>query len=148
MALSADRKRIYVLSEEGSKGMVSVYRIDQQRGMLELINQQWTVGGGPCYVSEHAATGTVYVSNYGGGSLTVFKTDANGALLPHAQHIVYTGSSVNKNRQEKPHAHCAVIDPKGKFVYVNDLGTDQIHRHTIAFDGMFQWIQEMVHVIW
>lgn len=136
MALSADRKRIYVLSEEGSKGMVSVYRIDQQRGMLELINQQSTIGGGPCYVSEHAATGTVYVSNYGGGSLTVFKTDANGALLPHSQHIVYTGSSVNKNRQEKPHAHCAVIDPKGKFVYVNDLGTDQIHRHTIASDGL------------
>ena len=135
MTLSADRKRLYVLSEESNKGWVSVYRIDERSGQLNFINQQSTIGAGPCYVSEHAASGTVYVSNYGGGSLTVFKTDASGALLPSAQHIVYSGTSVNKNRQEKPHAHCAVIDPSGTFVYVNDLGTDRIHRHPIQTDG-------------
>lgn len=135
MTLSADRKRLYVLSEESNKGWVSVYRIDERSGQLNFINQQSTIGAGPCYVSEHAATGSVYVSNYGGGSLTVFKTDPSGALLPSAQHIVYSGTSVNKNRQEKPHAHCAVIDPSGTFVYINDLGTDRIHRHPILTDG-------------
>src|SRR5438477_4296704 len=38
----------------------------------------------------------------------------------------YQGSSVNRDRQEAPHAHCVVFDPTNRFVYSCDLGTDKV----------------------
>ena len=138
-AITPDKKILYSLGEEGSrKGAVWAYSIDPKTGDLIKLNSQPTIGDGPCYISFDPKTKTVYCANYSGGSLTVFKTAENGSLLPAAQHIVYNGSSVNKSRQDKAHAHCAVIAPGGKYVYVNDLGADKIYRHTIKADGTLE----------
>jgi hypothetical protein len=135
-AITPDKKYIYSLGEEGNrKGSVWAYSIDQKTGELIKLNSQPAIGDGPCYISFDPKTKAVYCANYSGGSLTVFKTAENGSLLPAAQHIVYSGSSVNKSRQDKAHAHCAVIAPGGKYVYVNDLGADKIYRHAIKADG-------------
>lgn len=135
MVLSPDQRFMYVLSEENQTGAVTAYSINQLTGELSIINKQSILGDGPCYVSYHAPSKTVYTANYSSGSITVFKTNADGSLQPASQHIVYSGSSINKNRQEKPHAHCAVVSPDNKYLYVSDLGTDIIHRHTILQDG-------------
>lgn len=135
MVVTPEQKYMYVLSEEDRTGSVTSYTIDQLTGNLTLLNKQNILGDGPCYVSYHAPSKTVYTANYSSGSITVFKTNADGSLKPATQHIVYSGSSVNKSRQEKPHAHCAVVSPDNKYLYVSDLGTDIIHRHTILEDG-------------
>ncbi len=44
-----------------------------------------------------------------------------------------TGSSINAERQEGPHAHCIVLDPANRFAYACDLGTDKIM--IFRFDG-------------
>jgi 6-phosphogluconolactonase (cycloisomerase 2 family) len=138
-AITPDKKYIYSLGEEGNrKGSVWAYSIDQKTGELIKLNSQPTVGDGPCYISFDPKTRTIYCANYSGGSLTVFKTAENGSLLPAVQHVVYNGSSVNKSRQDKAHAHCAVIAPGGKYLYVNDLGADRIYRHTIKADGSIE----------
>ncbi|HSF44638.1 MAG TPA: Atu1372/SO_1960 family protein, partial [Chitinophagaceae bacterium] len=77
---------------------------------------------------------TAYVANYSGGSLSVFKTN-NWELQPIAQHIVYKGSSINKSRQDKPHAHNVVLSPDQNHLYVTDLGSDKIYQHKINTDG-------------
>ena len=135
MVVTPEQKYVYVLSEEDRTGSVASYAIDQLTGNLTLLNKQNILGDGPCYVSYHAPSKTVYTANYSSGSITVFKTNADGSLQPAAQHIIYSGSSINKSRQEKPHAHCAVVSPDNKYLYVSDLGTDIIHRHTILEDG-------------
>ena len=135
MVVSPGQKYMYVLSEEDRTGSVTSYAIDQLTGNLTLLNKQNILGDGPCYVSYHAPSKTVYTANYSSGSITVFKTNADGSLQPATQHIVYSGSGINPSRQEKPHAHCAVVSPDNKFLYVSDLGTDIIHRHTILQDG-------------
>jgi 6-phosphogluconolactonase (cycloisomerase 2 family) len=135
MVVTPEQKYVYVLSEEDRTGSVASYAIDQLTGNLTLLNKQNILGDGPCYVSYHAPSKTVYTANYSSGSITVFKTNADGSLQPATQHILYSGSSINKTRQEKPHAHCAVVSPDNKYLYVSDLGTDIIHRHSILQDG-------------
>jgi 6-phosphogluconolactonase (cycloisomerase 2 family) len=135
MVVTPDQKYMYVLTEANNTGAVSAYAIESTTGDLKIINTQNIIGDGPCYVSYHAPSKTVYTANYSSGSITVFKTNADGSLQPALQHIVYSGKSINPSRQEKPHAHCAVVSSDNKNLYVSDLGTDIIHRHTILQDG-------------
>jgi 6-phosphogluconolactonase (cycloisomerase 2 family) len=102
------------------------------------LNKQNIIGQGPCYVSYHIPSKTVYTANYSSGSVTVFKTNADGSLQTASQHIKYTGSSINKNRQEGPHAHCAVVSPDNQYLFVSDLGTDIINRHKINPNGSIE----------
>jgi 6-phosphogluconolactonase len=100
MVSTPDQKYLYVLSEENQTGSVTAYAIDALTGNLQLLNKQNIIGQGPCYVSYHIPSKTVYTANYSSGSVTVFKTNTDGSLQTASQHIKYTGSSINKNRQE------------------------------------------------
>jgi len=106
--------------------------VNKITGELTKINTELTIGDGPCYISYHPSSKTVYTANYSSGSVSVFKTEKDGSLLPVAQHLVYKGSSVNKVRQTSSHAHSAVISPDKKSLFVVDLGTDCIYQHTIG----------------
>lgn len=138
MVSTPDQKYLYVLSEENQTGSVAAYSVDKLTGNLQLLNKQNIIGQGPCYVSYHAPSKTVYTANYSSGSITVFKTNEDGSLQPASQHIKYTGSSINKDRQEGPHAHCAVVSPDNQYLFVSDLGTDIINRHKISANGSIE----------
>jgi 6-phosphogluconolactonase (cycloisomerase 2 family) len=138
MVSTPDQKYLYILSEENQTGSVTAYAVDKLTGNLQLLNKQNIIGQGPCYVSYHIPSKTVYTANYSSGSVTVFKTNADGSLQTASQHIKYTGSSINKNRQEGPHAHCAVVSPDNQYLFVSDLGTDIINRHKINANGSIE----------
>ncbi|RXK48962.1 Atu1372/SO_1960 family protein [Aquirufa rosea] len=134
-ALSSDGNLLYSVSEEGGgKSAISAYARNAN-GTYTKLNSSPTVGDGPCFVKFHEATRTVYVANYGSGSLNVFKTGEDGRLLPAAQAFFYKGSSVVTGRQDSPHAHMVAIAPDQKSLYVPDLGSDKIHWHSILPDG-------------
>ncbi len=136
MVMTPDRKFLYVLAEEDKKGAVTAYTVNKITGELTKINTEKTIGEGSCYISYNPVSKTVYTANYGTGSVSVFKTDKDGSLLPIAQHLVYKGSSVNKVRQTSSHAHSAVVSPDKKSLFVVDLGTDCIYQHAIGNDGL------------
>lgn len=136
MVMTPDKKFLYVLSEVDKKGAVTAYSVNRVTGELTKLNTEKTIGDGPCYITYNAATKTIYTANYGSGSISIFKTDKDGSLLPIAQHLVYKGSSVNKVRQTSSHAHSAVLSSDKKFLFVVDLGTDCIYQHTIGTDGL------------
>jgi hypothetical protein len=136
MVMTPDKKFLYVLSEENKKGAVTSYAVNKLTGELIKINTELTIGDGPCYISYHPSTKTVYTANYSSGSVSVFKTEKDGSLLPVAQHLVYKGSSVNKVRQTSSHAHSAVVSSDMKSLFVVDLGTDCIYQHSIGKDGL------------
>jgi len=66
------------------------------------------------------------VANYSTGSVASLPVRADGTLGAAATFVQHHGSSVDKARQEGPHAHCIVVSPDNRFVLSADLGLDQI----------------------
>jgi len=73
------------------------------------------------------ATGKcVLTANYGGGSIAALPIKDDGSVGQATAFIQHTGSSVNKKRQEAPHAHCVTLDAANQFAFVCDLGLDKV----------------------
>jgi 6-phosphogluconolactonase len=131
LAVAPSRRFLYAVNEledfGGKKsGAVSAFAIDQHTGKLRFLNQQASLGGSPCYVDIDTAGKFVLIANYSGGNVAVFPTRPDGSLGGPTDMKQDQGSSVNKERQEGPHAHCIVLDPANRFAYSCDLGTDKI----------------------
>src|SRR6266550_2447954 len=93
---------------------------------LPSIKEQATLGTNPCYVDVDASGRFVLIANYTGGNVTVFPIQRDGSLGEATDTKQYQGSSINRDRQEAPHAHCIVLDPTNQFAYSCDLGADKI----------------------
>jgi 6-phosphogluconolactonase len=131
LALAPSRRYLYAVNEVGDfggrkSGAVSAFAVDQRTGELRLLNQQPSLGADPCYVDVDAGGRFVLIANYTGGNVTVFPVERDGSLGEATDMRQAQGSSVNRERQEGPHAHCIVLDPTNRFAYSCDLGTDKI----------------------
>jgi 6-phosphogluconolactonase len=107
-------------------GAVSSFSIDPETGNLTKINQALTQGGGPCHLTLDPKGKSLFVANYGGGSVISFPISKDGRIGKSASFFQHAGSSVNPRRQEGPHAHSINPDPSGKRVFSADLGLDQV----------------------
>ncbi|MGF7050225.1 6-phosphogluconolactonase [Paenibacillus sp. DS2015] len=125
LRLNAAGNRLYAVSEQ-SEGEVLVYSIDEETGELHLLDRKPTEGADPCYISLSSDEQFVFVSNYSGGQINVFRLGSNGALDEMSSIIVHTGSGTHTDRQEAAHPHSVFSDTSGQYVMVCDLGIDQI----------------------
>ncbi len=129
-AIHPNGEFLYSVSEsqdfEGKRsGSVSAFAIDEKTGMLTFLNEEPSLGIGPCHViTDHAGT-NVMVANYGSGSLAVLPIKKDGSLDTPHHRMQHTGSSVHP-RQKSPHAHCVNIDANDHFVVSADLGLDKV----------------------
>ena len=131
LTLAPNGRYLYAVNEvddfAGRKsGAVSAFAVDQKTGDLRLLNQQASLGANPCYIDVDAAGRFVLVANYTGGNVTVLPIERDGRLGESTDTKQYQGSSVNRERQESPHAHCIMLDPDNRFAYSCDLGTDRV----------------------
>jgi 6-phosphogluconolactonase len=138
LALHPTGNFLYAVNEindfEGQPvGSVSAFAIDRRSGRLTPINRQSSGGRGPAHLIVDAAGRNVLVANYGGGSAAVLPLDRTGALRPPSSVVEHTGSGVNPNRQQRPHAHAIQLDGENRFAYVPDLGIDKVMIY--RFDG-------------
>ena len=117
-----------------ASGAVSAFSIHPETGKLTLLNQQPSVGTGPCHLTVDASGKTVLVANYGGGSIAALSIREDGHLGDTTAFIQHTGSGANRQRQEAPHAHGIYLDAANRFALVPDLGLDkvQIYRFDAA----------------
>src|SRR5207247_9539506 len=83
-------------------------------------------GGGPCYVTVDQTGRFILVANYVGGNVAILPVLSNGSLGEATDVKQDLGSSINRERQEGPHAHCIVLERSNRFAYACDLGTDKI----------------------
>ena len=152
LTLAPSRRYLYAVNEvqefAGKKsGAISAFAIDQTTGELRLLNQQPSLGADPCYVDVDAGGRFVLIANYTGGNVTVFPVQSDGSLGESTDMKQGRGSSVNRERQEGPHAHCIVLDPTNRFAYSCDLGTDKImifrfdDRNGKLLPGETPWVQ-------
>jgi 6-phosphogluconolactonase len=105
---------------------VSAFAINKETGKLTLLNQQPSIGDGPCHLVVDKVGKHVIVANYGSGSTAVLPIDREGRLGESTAFIQHQGSSVNKDRQAGPHAHCVALDDANRFAFVADLGLDKV----------------------
>lgn len=124
--LAKSGKVLYAVNED-NEGMVSA--VDLQTGAL--LNQLPTKGAHPCHVAVSSSLPVIVVSNYSGGSLTLFSINENGSLGQQEDFIQFNGSSVNTDRQSKSHIHSAFFAKDGKRLFVSDLGADLIYVYEV-----------------
>jgi 6-phosphogluconolactonase len=115
-------------------GSVSAFAVDPQSGALTLLNQEATRGAHPCHLIVDREGKNVLVANYTGGSVAVLPIAPDGRLGLATGFVQHTGSSVNRDRQKEPHAHCMTLDAVGSFAFAADLGLDKvlIYRYDAA----------------
>jgi 6-phosphogluconolactonase len=109
-------------------GSVAAFSIGADHG-LKFLGEASSGGKGACHVAVDPSGGTVAVANYGGGSFATLRLDENGVPAATASLIKLTGSGPNLPRQDAPHAHGVYFDKAGKFLFMPDLGLDQVFVH-------------------
>lgn len=140
LALHPNKKFLYAVNEtkdqEGDSGSVTAFEItDAEGGALKKLDTKSSHGGWPCHLAISPTGNSVMTANYDGGTVGVLEIKEDGSLGKTLNVIKHEGSSVNKERQEKPHPHATMIDPAGKFVFVADLGLDQILSYELQDNG-------------
>ena len=138
LAIHPNRKFLYSVNEVGDfggkpSGAVTAFAIDDATGMLKQLNQQSSVGSGPCHLTVDATGKNVLVANYGSGGVAVLPIAEDGALKPASCFIQHEGKGSDPSRQEGPHAHSVNLDAANKFAFVADLGLDKVLVY--AFDA-------------
>ena len=136
LAISPKKNLLLAVNEigdyEGQKsGAVTSFRIDPASGKLTKLNQVATGGGAPCYVSINKATDLAFVANYSGGNVATFSIGMDGRLKAYSDLQQHSGSGTVEGRQDHPHAHAIVLDPKENYALAVDLGINKVITYAI-----------------
>jgi 6-phosphogluconolactonase len=91
-----------------------------------------TLGAEPCYVALNADESLLAVANYGSGSVALYRLDpASGLPIEPPTVGVNSGSGPHPDRQDGPHAHCVCFSRDQRWLFVADLGTDEILAYSV-----------------
>jgi 6-phosphogluconolactonase len=131
LAVHPNQRFLYAVNEVsryggGAAGSVSAFSIDRATGTLTLLNRVSSRGADPCHLSIDRSGKWLFVANYTGGSVAAFPLHDDGKLGEASAFFQHAGASVNKARQEGPHAHDAVVSPDNRFLLAADLGLDRV----------------------
>ncbi|MCF4101655.1 lactonase family protein [Gillisia sp. M10.2A] len=116
--LSNDGKNLYAVSElGGTSGYIYSYRVNGDKSLTE-IGKLSTESIAPCHIAIDKTGKYVFVSNYIGGVVMMYKKNADG-VLKKQQHL-------DIENPEKAHSHSVSISSNNKHTYIADLGNDKI----------------------
>lgn len=137
LTLSQDGKLLFAISENnGESADLFVFHREPNSNQLTLVDSIQTGGRGACYVSEVVGKYLV-VAHYSSGDVVFVPYSSDGSLQKEGlKQFAHQGSGLDKKRQASSHVHSAVPDPKGEFVYVADLGTDEVRVYQLADDSI------------
>ena len=135
LAVSADERYVYAVSEKSVDAEVYAFSFDKKNGELLLLNSQKTNGAAPCYIGVNNSFAVT--ANYSGGNISVFPLTEDGLLQPVSKVFGFEGNGTDVNRQDKPHLHCAVFSPDMQYLFAADLGTDQLYKFSTTVAAPF-----------
>jgi 6-phosphogluconolactonase len=136
------QRYLYAVSEVGyrvgTEGYISSFAVNRKTGALTFLNKVASRGGGPCHIKVDHTGRVLLVANYGSGSIAAFAIKADGSIGESLDFAQDSGSSVNPRRQSGPHCHEMVLSPDNRFLFVPELGLDQIKIYRFnAMKGTF-----------
>ena len=124
-------------------GSVHSFAIDRSTGALKYMNQASSGGEGPCHVDIDTTGKHLLVANYIGESVAVLPINRDGTIGGPTDIHQHNGSSVNIERQEGPHPHSANLDSNNRFVYVADLGLDEVCVYELLAEGTLKYREQL-----
>jgi 6-phosphogluconolactonase len=128
------RHDLHYLLDEGPKGAIGVFRCDA--GGWRCLARVSTHGAEPCYIALDRDENSLAIANYGSGSVALFQLDTRTGVPGDPPELrENAGRGPVADRQEGPHAHCAVFATDRKWLYQTDLGTDEILAFALNADG-------------
>jgi 6-phosphogluconolactonase len=131
LVIDPRRRHLYAVNEVSEfngkpGGAVTAFAIDGRTGDLTRLNQQATLGGSPCHLTLDHTGKSLLVANYESGNVAVLPVRLDGRLGTATDVVQHHGSSINKERQQGPHAHCVALDRANRYAFAVDLGLDKI----------------------
>lgn len=127
LAISQDNQYLYSVIKKGELGGVAAYLIHTPSKNIEMLNAQLSEGAPPCHVSIDQTNRTVVTANYHKGTIESYMVNEQDGTINSATSIMeHKGTGLNKERQEKPHAHYAGFTADNKYVVAIDLGIDKL----------------------
>jgi 6-phosphogluconolactonase len=124
ITFSPDKKHMYAVGEGSISGVTS-FKLKKD-GTLKLLNTVSSNGKGPCHVSVNQSGDKAVVSNYGGGTVSIYTINNNGSINEASQIF-------NHNTTDKPaRAHSAQFFDEN--LYVADLGNNAIYQYQLKDD--------------
>ncbi|MTI33474.1 lactonase family protein [Xanthovirga aplysinae] len=127
LTLSSDGNYLYAISEltpgDDSNGYIYAYEVNGNNG-LNMLQKLPTNGLAPCFVTLDREGNYVFVANYLGGVVDMYKRSKDGQLT-HIYSQQFEGSGPHGD-QDASHPHEVVLSPDNRFVFVPDKGSDKI----------------------
>ena len=130
LALTKQSEKMFVVSEI-DKGKLSFFYKNEDGDYL-LEQEISTEGSTTCHVTLNNDETLVSVANYRLGSITVYSLADD--KLSKIKSFKHQGSSVHF-RQKVPHPHSTYFSKDESYIYVPDLGTDEIISYPLI-DGL------------
>lgn len=139
--LAADpaRQRVYAVTDcdGGRQSAVAALSVNAAQGALALLSTQPVGGSDGCHASLSSDTASLFVASYGGHrtsgpdfGVAIVALGSTG-VEPATVRLRHEGQGPNAARQESPHAHCILPSPDGRFLFVADLGIDQLVAYAL-----------------
>lgn len=127
LALHPNGKRLYAACRlPNGDGGVAAYEISDDTSSLRFLNAVPTGGGQSCHVAIDRSGHCLFSAQYGGGNISALPLAPDGKILSQPTVIRHMGSGPDKKRQEGPHPHFVGTDPENHFLFVPDLGSDEV----------------------
>jgi 6-phosphogluconolactonase len=124
IALRPKQPFLYAISEVDD-ARITAFGITPAGRPLRMINDSPAKGDGPAHISVNHDGRSVFVANYGSGSITSYKVEPNGGLSAPVSHFQYSASDDSPEHKQS-HAHEVTPSPDGRWLIVNDLGLDRV----------------------
>ena len=121
LTVSNNGKTLYSIADEG----IVSFRI-QENGALTRLNSANTKAMRGCHIATDEKDKYIFVSGYHDGKETVLRLKRDGSIGEITDGVYHRGLGSVAERTFRPHVSCCRRTPDGKFVFVADLGIDQI----------------------
>jgi 6-phosphogluconolactonase len=140
LAINSSHLFLYAVNEtnrfnDQPTGAVSAFAVDSTTGRLKFLNEVPSRGAGPAFITLDRTEHFALVANYDGGSIAVFRLSPDGKIGESTAYVAHRGGSVNRDRQEAPHAHAVAVPPDNHFAIVADLGLDELLEYPFDASG-------------
>ena len=121
LAIHPNSRFLYAVSEiddfdADKNGSVSAFEIDRESGSLTPLNTVSSKGSWPCHLNVDQTGKILAIANYLSGSVATISLGDDGKLGSVGATIQNSGSSVNPDRQQGPHAHSVDFSPDNRYL--------------------------------
>jgi 6-phosphogluconolactonase len=120
ITFSTNKQFLYAVSESEKESGVASYAVNKD-GTLNFINNVSSNGDSPCHVQLNKESNKAVVSNYGGGSVSIYNLNKNGSIN-NAFQVIDHNTPGNKS-----HAHSAQF--LNNNLFVADLGRNFLAQY-------------------